>query len=255
MTLKAQGFVILNKITDENLYMVLKREEPGQTTESTEQRLSIQETELKKLFPLSIETLLSKVGVTIDNVNSAHIQGSRLYETDKLKSDWDVLIVAGSKTPYRFYEFSVNGVDFDVHVFSVVEFHKKIEALDLATLEFIFHPNSAKLIENSVYSVNLNHDTLKVVAEAESLRQWTVAEAILRNPDLDPYKGLKRIWHSIRYLMFTKQLLNSGTITDFTEASSLSDPILQEDPRNVDAIIAKYAPTREQLLAEIKKII
>lgn len=255
MTLKAQGFVILNKITNENLYMVLKKEDSEQSSVNNAQRLSIQGSSLKDSFPLTIDTLLSKVGVRIDDVNSAHIQGSRLYETDRIKSDWDILIVAGSKTPYRFYKFSVNGVDFDVHVFSVIEFQNKLEVLDLASLEFIFHPDSVKLIEKSVYSVNLNHDVLKVVAEAESNKQWTVAETILRNPDLDPYKGLKRIWHSIRYLMFTKQLLTSSTITDFTEASSLNDPIVQEDPRFVDDILAKYAPIREQLLADIKKII
>lgn len=255
MALKKQGFVILNKVTNENLYMVLKREESSQSIGNGQRLANGAENELRYSFPLTIETLLSKVGVKIDDVNSAHIQGSRLYETDRLKSDWDVLIVSGSKTPYKFYEFKVDGVDYDVHVFSVAEFQKNMEALDLASLEFIFHPDSVKLIENSVYSVNINHDVLKEVAEKESEKQWTIAESILRNPVLDPYKGLKRIWHSIRYLMFAKQILTFGRITDFTEASFLNDPITQEDPRFVDDILAKYAPVREQLLEEMKKII
>lgn len=261
--IKIQGFVFMNLNTDENSFMKKRldafygKEEsqnPPSTNSSVNQRMAsteILETSLKSLFPLSVEEFAAKINLTEDKLISIHIQGSRFYETDVNSSDWDIMIIAAIDSTFEFKEFMYAGEEYDVRIFSPQAFLEKLASHDLAGLEFIYHPDSVKLLETGVYEQKINPSRLINWTITDIDRLWKNAKIEIEGGDA--YKGLKNIFHSFRYLFYAKQILTEGKITDYKAANYLYDSIVnnQEYKGDFKYFEENYWPLVEQMQQEL----
>ena len=109
-------------------------------------------------LPVHFEVLLEKIGVNILSVQSAHIQGSRLYGVESFDSDWDLSVISSDVVGHRFVETSIDGNDFDVHLFSKEEFQNRLNNHEMRQLEFLSHPEKFFIINNKSFSVELDND-------------------------------------------------------------------------------------------------
>lgn len=257
--LMKNGFVVLNINTNENSFMnVLNDEGPENSTidqtglVSTASRFSNSTTPETNLIPITIDELFNKIGINKMDVNSLHLQGSRLYGTANAYSDWDLIMVAANtknlavnkegvttyimndpviNKEHKFIEFVTDkGEKIQIHAYDIVDINDYIKEHDMAVLEFVYHPDSVKIIEKGAYDANIDKVKLVDIALKESQRQWDSAKIIYNTSNPDTYMANKRIWHAFRYLIFADQILKDGRITDFSAANYLytSQPFLTQ---------------------------
>lgn len=246
-----QGFVNINLETNEKSFYI--RESEKVMAPSVNRVVSRTNRDLNP--PITIEELAKKIGVNSINIENAHVQGSRLYGVSRLNSDWDLSVIVSSNIPYKFYQFSHNEVDFDVHVYNRENFDNKIKYHNMRELEFVFHPKEARLIDKfpKIASISRTFLSKQVIIESDDL--WNRGRNILEKQTRDPYIAKKDFWHSIRFLIFAKQIIQNGRITDFSGANYLYDEIVLSKETNFSYFNDKISKIREDLKQEIKNLL
>lgn len=252
--IKLKGFVNLNINTDEYSFLKPINEENNKSTQNVNSagRAPSSKVVAEGNVPIDLENLFIKLNFPEDAFYNIHLKGSRLYGTVNViqdmnaVSDWDLISIVDTETPYQFVEFVYNGINYDVHIFNKQEFLKKLDEHDMDSLEFLFHPKSAIILDKENYSVNIDKNKLINSALSESNKQWYIAKAILNDKSQDAYLGLKRIWHSIRYLIFTEQILKYGKIYNFSAANSIYADIINSKSTNFSYFETNFQSIKTQ---------
>lgn len=226
------------------------------------------------LLPISAKEFADLLGISIDKITSIHLQGSRLYGTLTDASDYDLMIVAdhsGLRNYKPVEDRSVNrkhkfkevvtkdGDIIQVHIYNQNEMAAHINDHEITTIEFLFHPDSTKVLERAVYNAKIDKNKLVETVINKSIENWDTAKFIINN-NSDVYPGLKRVWHSLRHLIFAEQILKDGTITDFSAANYLYNGIVGKkteiESKTIDFSFFEenYLPLRLELEARIKSL-
>ena len=202
------------------------------------------------------EKILQNIGINdIESVNLMSLQGSRLYGVNKISSDWDLTLVTTSINSYDFRETVINGEEYDFHIYSPNKFQEKLNNHNMRELEVLFHPDKFRIIEKFEYFVDLDKEKLVQTVKKESDELWKRGEEILNEDKFDSYRALKSIWHSFRFLIFAKQILETGSINNFSEANFLYEPIVKSKQKDFSYFDTNFRALRDSLKDELDNYI
>jgi predicted nucleotidyltransferase len=254
-----KGFVDINLETDENINTKIIIEKSFSQEVSSLNSFSLRafSPESDKIeLPVDFSEILNSVGITDQSsISLAHIKGSRLYGVEKNSSDWDIVAISSSIKNLSFRESTINNEEFDVHLYSPEAFNKKLEEQSIREIEVIFHPSKVRIINDVEYFFNLDKNKLIEKVKNDSDEIWNIGENILKTNTLDSYRALKNFWHSFRFLIFAKQILESGSIYDFSAANQLYAPIVNSKQVNYSFFEENFSPLRESLKEELNNYI
>jgi len=249
-----QGFVDINLETDENIgTKIVPTNGRIQNTntivinETVQRRSSSKSIALPSTIelPVPIEDIFEGIGVNLASIQSLHIQGSRLYGVESIQSDWDLSAISTESTYQTFEEVKVDGNEFDIKLFSQEEFQRRLDNHDMRELEYIYHPDSVKVVNNREFTVEIDKEKLIERVKFESSDLWNRGQEYLETGSRDPYIALKNFWHSLRFLIFAEQILKDGSITDFKAANYLYDPIVNSNQTDYDFFEINFSELRE----------
>lgn len=200
--------------------------------------------------PISLNQLSEEIGVTSSSIQFAITQGSRVYGVDTNNSDWDITVVSSGVDGYRFVEFSYEGIDYDVNVYSSSEFQSRIDRHEMKELEILYYPREAILLQTIEFNTQLNRTQLINTVREESDQLWYRAKFGLDSKQ-DAYQPLKTIWHSIRFLIFAEQILRFGSIENFSAANVLRSSIVNSNRVDFEYFDSNFGALREAMKVEI----
>lgn len=144
-----------------------------------------------------------------------YLYGSQVYGTNNMDSDYDFLVLASSFHEHK--EF--NDGKYNVHIKTPDIFEDELRNHKMSALECYFAPEFAKVRgKKSFDTFSVKTVTLQRCSLSESHNSWLRGKRMILDGDM--YRGMKSIWHSIRILMFAKQILDEGDIYDFSEANN-----------------------------------
>jgi len=250
-----QGFVDINLETDENVNTKIGYKESQAQSQLTFGTINLNLGGLlqksvaapnKIELPVSLEEIFEGVGADFTSAQSVQIQGSRLYGVNDANSDWDLSIITTEISGHEFREANVGGVEFDVHLYSQDDFQSKINNHEMRELETLSRPDEFILIDNKSFSLDIDNDKLISQVKFESNDLWNRGRNIL-NSGGDSYTALKNIWHSFRFLIFAEQILQNGSIVDFTAANYLYDSIVNSGRDDYEFFEINFNTLRETL--------
>jgi predicted nucleotidyltransferase len=162
------------------------------------------------------DKIIRASGVHPLKIKNIYVFGSRVYGTSTLESDYDVIVVANSMNETT----EIRHEDLNIHVHTPDKFIRDLKELDMHNLECIFAPDRAKIMEKVNYAdanFKINPEQMKYKAMSQSFNSFHKAK--MKMYDADVHVGAKSLFHSLRILMFAKQILKYGRIDDFSEAN------------------------------------
>ena len=171
----------------------------------------------------SLRDVLRILKCSKEGLHSAYRVGSRVYGCATAESDSDYLAVLntrGGKSDLLFRP----GINITVH--TVDTFQTALDEHSIFALECLFAPPRAVLKQGPPFPFKLDKQKLieRVKKTSESDRQKARR---LFEVEWEPSK--KKLYHSIRVLLFAKQILSQGRIYDFGEANPVWASIRDND--------------------------
>ena len=165
---------------------------------------------------ISKERIIELAGVHPLKVKNIYVFGSRVYGTATADSDYDIIVVANSMDEKREVVYK----DLNIHIHTPDKFIRDLKQLDMHNLECIFAPEGAKILEKVNYvdaNFKINPDQMKYAAMSQSFNRFHTAKVKILDGDF--HRGIKSLFHSLRILLFSMQILRNGRIDDFSEAN------------------------------------
>lgn len=184
------------------------------------------------------DKIIRAAGVHPLKVKNIYVFGSRVYGTATVESDYDIIVVANSMNEATEIRYE----DLNIHVHTPDKFMRELKDLDMHNLECVFAPDRAKILERVNYAdanFKVNPEQMKYKAMNQSFNSFHKAK--MRIYDTDVQYGTKSLFHSMRILLFAKQILKYGRIEDFSEANPFWDDIKK------DLILTKSETDGDQL--------
>ena len=165
---------------------------------------------------IDTEYIISRLSLKNRPLN-IFLYGSVVYGTYiRGKSDIDVICITDERTG----QYSDNMMD--VTFYSPAEFQERLNIHEINALECFFLPPTLKLIDEHEYIFKLDLSLLRHSISQKSSNSFVKAKKKLTiEKDYDLRIGLKSLFHSIRLLMFGKQIAKHGYIIDYSEANTL----------------------------------
>ena len=188
----------------------------------------------------SYQTLLGILKVSDAEVHSLFRVGSRVYGCDTWASDEDfVAVLHEGKKDLRFRH------DINITVTNVAAFQASVDAHSIFALECVFAPSETVLKAGSPFAFKLDRAKLANKAIATSAKDYTKAVKLFA-VELDPSK--RKLYHSLRVLLFARQIFECGRIEDFGQANTGWTDIWTNPSTDLADYLAVYGPHRDELL-------
>lgn len=159
--------------------------------------------------------------VSKESVKNIYMYGSRVYGNYNENSDYDFLII-GDFLKYQ----EINKNNINVHIFNNKTFQFNLNNYEMRAIECYMAPNFAKIKEDNKFDFKLNKNKFKSSILFEINKNWRIGKRKFKENDI--YGGKKRIYHTIRLLMFGIQILKNGEITNWTEANKYHKEIMND---------------------------
>jgi hypothetical protein len=168
--------------------------------------------------------------------------GSLVYHCDTPLSDSDYIVVVESDNDELYY--SVNDENANYTVYSEKKFIERVRMHHISAMECIFQNEHDPYLE--FFKLNLE----KLRREISGVSSNSFVKCKKKLAIGEDYIGKKSMFHSLRILMFGKQIATHGRIINYEEASYLL-PIIME-MRTWEEINAYCKPLYNQLKSEFK---
>lgn len=184
------------------------------------------------------------------NIINIYIFGSHIYGTNHKHSDIDLILVVKNR-------FEPDNID--THIFTIEEFQRKLDNMDIQTLEAYFAPNEFKY-ETHTFTFNYNESALrKSISTIANNSLVKGKKKLIIMGDYDLNAGLKSVFHSIRILDYGIQIAKHKEIINFkTYNYVLEDLKVMSEFHNYEAlwekIESKYLATWKKLKSEFKTV-
>jgi hypothetical protein len=171
---------------------------------------------------IGVNTLLSRIGETNNNVLCIYQYGSRVYGTARKTSDYDYIIILKNKTTEQYSDNLIN-----VNYYTQDEHQARLNSHEISALECYHLPSNHILLEKVKFTFKLNLIMLRHSLSAKASNSWVKCKKKLTVPEsFDLDVGRKSMFHSFRIIMFGLQVANSGKIYDYSEANLLFEEIM-----------------------------
>jgi hypothetical protein len=172
--------------------------------------------------------------------------GSRVYGTAGPGSDEDFTVVLNDKAARQDLLFR-GGANFVVH--GTGTFQKALSDQSVFALECLFAPPEHRLKDaRPPFAWKLDREKLVASATSRSGSDWKKAARTFED---EPKPAKKKLFHAIRVLMFARQIVTKGRISDFAEAAPLWAEIRDRHEDGWEPFDRDYGPLRDRLSAEL----
>lgn len=149
-------------------------------------------------------------------VRNIYLFGSQVYGYSSEYSDFDFIMIA----PNLLNHSELRNENFNVHIVTPDKFKNDlINEYYITYLECYYAPDWAKLQEKEKYNLTINSDKLKQKFLSQSHNTWRNAKMKMNEGDIE--RGVKSAFHAFKILKFGLQILNHGSIIDFSECNNL----------------------------------
>lgn len=195
-------------------------------------------------------------------------RGSVVYGTVNAHSDIDVLVIVPDKykdflSEYEkgIFEYHTthpdSSVEVDEQYICQSDFQKLLDDYDVMAIETVctstehtIHFNGEKC--KITYNRPFDKWKIRQSFSATASNSWAKAHKKMTvEKDLDMYRGMKSLFHSLRILMFANQICESGDIYDFKEATPLWWEIYMHDNWGWNDFKTKYKPLYNKLRSKL----
>ena len=195
-------------------------------------------------------------------------RGSVVYETVNTHSDIDELVIVPDKykdflSGYEKHIFEYHttqpdtSTDIDAQYICQSDFQKLIDDYNVMAIETVctgtnhtlyFNGDKCKLNSGKPFDKWKIRQSFSGTASnswAKAHKKMTVEK------DLDMYRGMKSLFHSLRILMFANQICETGDIYNFKEATPLWWEIYDHNDWTWEDFKAKYKPLYNKLRSKL----
>eukprot|EP01080_Neovahlkampfia_damariscottae_P004703 gene4703-8287_t len=198
------------------------------------------------------DELLSLIKLDPTEIINLYQYGSRVYGTFHEKSDWDYTVIVKGNS-YK-QKNTLKYQNFDINFYGEKEFEKEISNFSAKALEYLFLPSKFVPIQNVDYAKEFKKDGKKIANSFinSSKDSWTSAET---HWNLNKYnKSKKKIFHTIRTLLFGIQILKKDKIYDYEEGNTYYKEIMKDKFKTFEEVKQKYYKVVKNLMAELEKL-
>ena len=176
---------------------------------------------------MDLTATLEKISLDTDEVLNVFVYGSRVYGTNTLESDWDLLIIINNDSLFIPDQLLINNQDLTI--ISLQQIKIDISNNNIQRLELLWAPPPSILINkiNLLDFFVLDLNALRISVATVSTKCLAYAKILwLRENDIK--KGKKNLFHCIRYVCFGIQIAINGMITNYTEANQYFNQIFED---------------------------
>lgn len=176
--------------------------------------------------------------------------GSRVYNNYHEDSDYDFIIVR-RQLDYKIDTVRTKDNLINCTIYSPQGFQKAIDEHEISVLECLFLRDDQVVLNNKNWEFKLDLNKLRTSISQKSSNSWVKAKKKLAEDE--EYIAQKSLFHSLRMIMFGKQIALHGKIINYEEANFLWDEI-QTLELDWKVWQNKYQAYRNQLLTEFRLI-
>lgn len=181
---------------------------------------------------------------------SIFLYGSRVYKNAHKDSDYDFIIVRNQ------LDYKLDGVYSDdglinCTIYSPCGFQKAINEHEISVLECLSLSEDLIILNDINWIFNLDKTKLREAISKKSSNSFVKSRKKLAEHNF--YLAQKSLFHSMRIIMFGKQIAKYGKIINFEECNFVWDEIQTLD-YDWDIWKNKYQLYRNNLLSEFRLI-
>jgi len=219
----------------------------------------------KKLYDIflnnsiTLSSIARNLNIPQSSIYNIYINGSHYYEKNEADSDADITVIADVTDEVKYFtvgetDFSLYNpitFQFQLNEFAVPAFNDSEVLSDRNFFQYFTEEDKFKIIERISFTTNITKPEFKRKAIEISDSHFNDSEKFFRERNLDKFK--KRIWNSIRILVFSIQYLKFGKIVDRKAANNYLNDV--ENPfENFEDVKQYFYPILKNLKDEIISI-
>jgi hypothetical protein len=219
----------------------------------------------KKLYDIflnnsiTLTSIARGLNIPQASIYNIYINGAHYYEKNEADSDADITVVADVTEDVKYFtigetDFSLyNPITFQYQMneFAVPAFNDSEVLSDRNFFQYFTEDDKYKIVERISFTTNITKPEFKRKAIEISDSHFNDSEKFFRERNLDKFK--KRIWNSIRILVFSIQYLKFGKIVDRKAANNYLYDV--ENPfENYEEVKEYFYPILKNLKDEIISI-
>jgi predicted nucleotidyltransferase len=202
--------------------------------------------------PFTAVEIIEQAGIHPLKTRNIYLYGSRIYGTNRVDSDYDIILIGAALVEHKELEAKINDARLNIHIITPDKFKRDLESHNIMNLECFFSPEWAKIQEKENLKFTLNKKKLAKNIIAQSFNSWQGGKFKLNEGDI--YRGLKSVFHSLKMLIFAIQIMENGKIVDFTAANYLYEEINKCDEIEWEYFREKYLPFKIELEKKLKNL-
>lgn len=184
----------------------------------------------------------------LDDTTLIFPYGSRVYGTDSWQSDYDFMAVVGGRPDLKTGEEYSHG-QLNVTIYQHDDWQSQLKEHKIHTLEAYFLPDG---ICRGRFYFELNLQKLRASISEKASHSFVKAKKKI-DVEKDFPKGKKSLFHSLRILVFGKQIADHGKIVDYSAANQYWSEI-NAGSEEWSWYKEKYQPVYNHLATEFRKV-
>jgi len=202
---------------------------------------------------MNSDNIFDQLGHAIDlsQVAAVYAYGSQVYGTMTEVSDKDFIVVVDDQT-FRHPDRHYTG-EFDFSFYKQRQFEALSLEQEISILECLFLPPQHIIADRLKPGYLLDVPKLRASISHKASNSWVKAKKKLEVTK-EYHIGIKSLWHSLRVLMFGRQIATKGKIVNYQEANDLFHEIMSSGSVDWTYYKNKYQPIYNQLSTEFKKV-
>jgi predicted nucleotidyltransferase len=172
---------------------------------------------------MDVDLLLKEIKIKNNDVFNIYQFGSRIYNTNTEKSDWDFFIIVHDDFPTEKNGYiEIEAENIDANVYRISTYFEKLKNNELQALMCQFLPDEKIWMEKKKFSFKILYPRLKIAVLKEASRHLhSLAPRFAKEKNF--YQENKMKLQSIRDLLFGIQIVKFGKIVDYTEANQYKE--------------------------------
>lgn len=195
------------------------------------------------------EIILKDFKLKDEDIINVYPFGSKIYKADNYQSDWDfVVVVKDGVVDKDLRKKSFNRIN--INIFQEKNYISLLNKHKTSILECHFLPNEKILKLSKSFNLNLNMEALKLYIINKSLDDWNRAEKSFINGEIDFHKS---IFHAIRSLDFTIQIIENKKILNYSSANNYWEDLVNCQFDSWESYNEYFEPIIYNLLTKIKE--
>lgn len=202
--------------------------------------------------PFTAEQVIEATGIHRAKVRNIFQYGSRVYGTNRLDSDYDVIVIACTMDTHKENYCKIGDKLLNIHVFTPDVFKEALNTHNIMNLECYFLPEHFILLNKQPLELNLNQKALVKNILGQSYNSWHGAKVSFNQSD--PVRGTKGAFHAIRMLIFAIQILEHGRITDYAAANHIFKSMSATNEFEWECFKEDFFPLKQELEDKLKNL-